>query len=141
MLNIRVEICSLFSQCTSGCKKRYPSLKMVNDLRFDGMSRNDRNWPSMFDQARSRTGGTASGEGPSIRKMRICTPSFLLKNALLHEKKPDIGNGVDPSGQKNCSEGSTRLPSTQYFRSILQVIYHKNLPSLCSSLVPNVPYL
>src|SRR5213596_3142790 len=55
--------------------------------------------------------------------MKICAPSFLLKNVLLHEKKPDIGNGVEPSAQKICPEGSTRWPSTQYFRSILQVIY------------------
>ena len=55
--------------------------------------------------------------------MKICTTSLLLKNILLHEKKPDIGNGVEPSEQKNCPEGSTRWPSTQYFRSNLQVIY------------------
>src|SRR6266487_4476477 len=57
--------------------------------------------------------------------MKICTTSFLLKNVLLHEKKPDIGNGVEHSGQIFCPEGSTRWPSTQYFRSILQVIYHE----------------
>src|SRR5258706_14323903 len=56
--------------------------------------------------------------------MKICTTSLLLKNILLHERKPDIGNGVEPSEQKNCPEGSTRWPSTQYFRSNLQVIYH-----------------
>ena len=59
--------------------------------------------------------------------MKICATSFLLKNALLHEKKPDIGNGVEPSAQKICPEGSTRRPSTQYFRSILQVIYIRNV--------------
>jgi hypothetical protein len=32
--------------------------------------------------------------------MKICATSFLLKNVLLHEKKPDIGNGVEPSAQK-----------------------------------------
>jgi hypothetical protein len=56
--------------------------------------------------------------------MQICVPSFLLKNVLLHEKKPDIGNGVEYSAQKNCLECSTQRPSTQYFRPILQVIYH-----------------
>src|SRR6266487_121589 len=55
--------------------------------------------------------------------MKICATSFLLKNVLLHEKKPDIGNSVEPSAQIFCAEGSTRWPSTQYFRSILQVIY------------------
>ncbi len=66
--------------------------------------------------------------------MKICAPSFLLKNVLLHEKKPDIGNGVEPSGQIFCPEGSTRWPSTQYFRSILQVIYQKSLsPELCKN--------
>src|SRR5436305_13105381 len=33
--------------------------------------------------------------------MKICTTSLLLKNILLHEKKPDIGNGVEHSTQKN----------------------------------------
>src|SRR6266699_3644071 len=59
--------------------------------------------------------------------MKICTTSLLLKNILLHEKKPDIGNGVEPSEQKNCPEGSTRWPSAQYFRPILQVIYQSSL--------------
>ena len=49
--------------------------------------------------------------------MKICATSFHLKNILLHEKKPDIGNGVEPSAQKICPECSTRWPSTQYFRS------------------------
>jgi hypothetical protein len=57
--------------------------------------------------------------------MEICATSFLLQNVLLHEKKPHIGNGVEPSAQKICPEGSTRWPSTQYFRSNLQVIYQK----------------
>src|SRR5258707_8685645 len=57
--------------------------------------------------------------------MKICTTSLLLKNILLHDKKPDIGNGVEPSEQKNCAECSTRWPSTQYFRSNLQVIYQR----------------
>src|SRR6266702_1693153 len=42
-----------------------------------------------------------------------------------HEKKPNIGNGVEPSGQKCCAEGSTQGFPIQHFRSILQVIYHE----------------
>ena len=57
--------------------------------------------------------------------MKICPTSFLLKNILLHEKKPDIGNGVEHSAQKICAECLTRWPSTQDLRSILQVIYQE----------------
>ena len=32
--------------------------------------------------------------------MKICATSFLLKNVLLHEKKLDIGNGVEHSVKK-----------------------------------------
>src|SRR6266699_1289403 len=56
--------------------------------------------------------------------MKIPATPFLLKNILLHEKKRDIGNGVEHSSQIFCPECSTRWPSTQYLRSILQVIYH-----------------
>src|SRR5260370_14478342 len=56
--------------------------------------------------------------------MKICATSFLLKNVLLHEKKPDIGNGVEHSAQIFCAECSTEEPSTQYFRSIIQRNYH-----------------
>src|SRR5512135_63951 len=66
--------------------------------------------------------------------MKISATSFLLKNVLLHEKKLDIGNGVEPSGQIFCPEGSTRWPSTQYFRSILQVNYHLIQPFKRSTL-------
>ncbi len=62
---------------------------------FDGIDPNDRILRARFDPSRSRTGGTASGAGPSMRKMQICATSFLLKNVLLHEKKLDIGNGVE----------------------------------------------
>ncbi|SRR6266700_4301223 len=57
--------------------------------------------------------------------MKICATSFLLKNVLLHEKKPDIGNGVEPSAQYFWPEGSTQGFSIQHFRSNLQVIYHQ----------------
>src|SRR5260370_32119013 len=40
-----------------------------------------------------------------------------------HEKKPDIGNCVEPSPSENCAESSTRWPSAQYFRSIIQRNY------------------
>ena len=49
--------------------------------------------------------------------MKICATSFLLKNALLHEKKPDLGNGVEHSAKIFLAECSTRWPSAQYFRS------------------------
>src|SRR5215467_10025504 len=62
--------------------------------------------------------------------MKICATSFLLKNILLHEKKPDIGNGVEHSAQTICPECSTPWPSTQHFRSILQVIYQIGLHKL-----------
>src|SRR5258708_28853580 len=58
--------------------------------------------------------------------MKICATSFLLKNVLLHEKKPDIGNGVEHSAQIFCAECSTEEPSTQYFRSIIQRNYHQS---------------
>src|SRR5216684_3734269 len=46
------------------------------------------------------------------------------------EKKPDIGNCVEHSPPENCAESSTRWPSAQYFRSIIQRNYHE-IPGMC----------
>src|SRR5260370_38773325 len=59
--------------------------------------------------------------------MKICATSRALKISRCHEKKPDIENGVELSAQKNCAESSTRWPSAQYLRSIIQRNYQRRV--------------
>ncbi len=59
--------------------------------------------------------------------MKICATSRALKISRCHEKKPDIENGVELSAQKNCAESSTRWPSAQYLRSIIQSNYQRRV--------------
>ena len=56
--------------------------------------------------------------------MKFRLPSFLLKSSLFFYNESDHGNRVELSAQKNWAQCSTQRPSAQYFRSIIQVIYH-----------------
>src|SRR5450755_2387946 len=61
--------------------------------------------------------------------MEICLPSVLLKSSLFFCNESSYGNRVEHSSQKIWAQCSTRWPSAQHFRSIIQPNYHKALQS------------
>src|SRR5450755_1844222 len=56
--------------------------------------------------------------------MEICLPSVLLKSSLFFCNESNYGNRVEHSSQKIWAQCSTRWPSAQHFRSIIQPNYH-----------------
>src|SRR3989440_7333141 len=91
---------------------------------FDEIHSNDRIFALKVRSRTSHGGSSCSRSGRCSTRDGNLSCIFCLKNNMYDTNELERGNGVEHSPQNICAECSTRWPSAQYLRSIIQRNYH-----------------